>query len=231
MAYVPRNQSGPKVTEVQARRQQEMRTISFVKETYKMFAASLFAGALGAMIGVPFAASIWEMRLPLILLELGLLFGLTQMRDNVFLLYGFTFMTGITTAPLIAYTLYLPGGSGIVANAFLMTSFIFGAMSFYAIKTTHDFTNYTKPLMIALIGIIIFSFFNIAIFRSPFYVLLISGAVVLLFTVFVVYDTQKIIKGEYDTPVQAAVDLYLDFLNIFVALLRIFGMMGGDDDD
>ena len=73
---------------------------------------------------------------------------------------------------------------------------------------------YGKPLMIALFVIIGFSLVNLFL-GSPLLSIIISAAVVLLFSVLVVYDTQNIIRGAYETPIDGAIALYLDFLNIF----------------
>jgi len=206
--------------------------ISFVKETYKLFAASMMAGAVGAYVGVPMAGTIAAYFLPLFLLEIGLLIGLHFVKHkpgiNLVVMFSFVFMTGLMLAPLLAQTLGMSGGGVIIGNAFAMTSVIFGAMSFYAIKTTKDFTSYTKPLMIALFVIIGFSIVNIFL-GNPLFSIVISGAVVFLFSILVVYDTQNIMKGAYETPIDGAIALYLDFLNIFTALLHLFGVFGGDD--
>ncbi len=206
--------------------------ISFVKETYKLFAASMMAGAVGAYVGVPMAGTIAAYFLPLFLLEIGLLIGLHFVKHkpgiNLVVMFSFVFMTGLMLAPLLAQTLGMSGGGVIIGNAFAMTSVIFGAMSFYAIKTTKDFTSYTKPLMIALFVIIGFSIINIFL-GNPLFSIVISGAVVFLFSILVVYDTQNIMKGAYETPIDGAIALYLDFLNIFTALLHLFGVFGGDD--
>jgi modulator of FtsH protease len=101
-------------------------------------------------------------------------------------------------------------------------------MSFYAIKTIRDFTSYGKPLMIALFVIIGFSIINL-FFGNPLLHMIISGAVVMLFSVLVIYDTQNIMQGAYETPIDGAITLYLDFLNIFTALLQLFGIFGSDE--
>jgi len=206
--------------------------ISFVKETYKLFAASLMAGAVGAYIGVPLAASIHGMFLPLMLLEFALLFGLHFAKNkpgiNLIMMFAFTFMTGITTAPLLAYTLGMSGGAVIIGNAFAMTAVVFGAMSFYAIKTTKDFTTYTKPLMIALFVIVGFSILNIFL-GNPLLMVIISGGAVILFSFLVIFDTLNILNGNYETPIDGAIALYLDFLNIFISLLQLFGIFGNDE--
>ncbi|MCF6339782.1 MAG: Bax inhibitor-1/YccA family protein [Sulfurimonas sp.] len=206
--------------------------ISFVKETYKLFAASMMAGAVGAYVGVPIAGTISAYFIPLFILEIGLLIGLFFVKRkpgiNLVVMFSFVFMTGLMLAPLLAKTLGMSGGGAIIGNAFAMTSLIFGAMSFYAIKTTKDFSGYGKPLMIALVVIIIFSVINMFM-GSPLMSIIISGVVVLLFSILVVYDTQNIIKGAYETPIDGAIALYLDFLNIFTALLHLFGIFKGDD--
>lgn len=210
----------------------ETQIVSFVKETYKLFAASLMAGAVGAYVGVPMAGTIAANFFPLLILEIGLLIGLHFVKHkpgvNLAVMFGFVFMTGLMLAPLLSHTLGLNGGGTIVGNAFAMTSLVFGAMSFYAIKTTKDFSGYGKPLMIALVVIIAFSIINIFL-GNPLMAIAISGAVVLLFSILVVYDTQNIIKGAYETPIDGAIALYLDFLNIFTSLLHLLGIFGSDE--
>lgn len=210
----------------------EAQIVSFVKETYKLFAASMMAGAVGAYVGVPLTGTIQAMIWPLFFLEIGLLIGLQFVKNkpgiNLVVMFAFVFMTGITLAPLLSYTLGMNGGGTIVGNAFAMTSVVFGAMSFYAIKSTKDFTSYGKPLMIALFVIIGFSIINIFL-ANPMLHVIISGAVVILFSILVIYDTQNIMRGAYETPIDGAIALYLDFLNIFTALLQLFGIFGSDD--
>ncbi len=210
----------------------ETQIVTFVKETYKLFAASMMAGAVGAYVGIPIAETIQANFIWLFILEIGLLIGLQFVKHkpgiNLAVMFGFVFMTGITLAPLLARTLGMSGGGAIIGNAFAMTSVVFGAMSFFAIKTTQDFTSYGKPLMIALVVIIGFSILNIFL-GNPLLHVIISGAVVVLFSILVIYDTQNIIRGAYQTPIDGAIALYLDFLNIFTALLQLFGIFGNDD--
>lgn len=211
----------------------EAHIVSFVKETYKLFAASMMAGAVGAYVGVPMVATIATYMWPLFALEIGLLIGLHFVKHkpgiNLAVMFGFVFMTGLMFAPLLARTLGMNGGSTIIGNAFAMTSVVFGAMSFYAIKTTKDFTGYGKPLMIAMLVIVGFSILNIFL-GNPILHVAISGVVVILFSIMVIYDTQNIMNGSYETPIDGAIALYLDFLNIFTALLQLFGIFGNSDD-
>jgi len=65
--------------------------------------------------------------------------------------------------------------------------------------------------------------------QSPMMHIIITAGILLLFSIFTIYDTQNIANGAYDSPVDAAVSLYIDFLNMFTALLQLLGIFGGDD--
>ena len=192
----------------------------------------MMAGAVGAYVGVLLVATLVDNFFPLFILEVVLLIGFHVVKHkpciNLMVMFAFVFMTGLRLAPLLSRTLGMSGGGAIIGNAFAMTSVIFGAMSFYAIKTTKDFSGYGKPFMIARVVIIVFSVISIFM-GSPLMSILISGAVVVLFSILVTYDTQNIIKGLYETPIDGAIALYLDFLNIFTALLHLFGIFGSDE--
>ncbi len=232
MGLYDRDYAREKSSAFESATKSDSQIISFVKETYKLFAASMMAGAVGAYVGVPMAATIHAYFIPLFILEIGLLIGLHFVKHkpgiNLLVMFSFVFMTGLMLAPLLSRTLGMSGGATIIGNAFAMTSVVFGAMSFYAIKTTKDFSGYGKPLMIALFVIIGFSILNLFL-GNPMLHVAISGAVVILFSILVIYDTQNIMKGMYETPIDGAIALYLDFLNIFTALLQLFGIFGKDD--
>jgi modulator of FtsH protease len=85
-----------------------------------------------------------------------------------------------------------------------------------------------KMLFIGVIILIVASISNI-FFQSSLFQLAISSVAALIFSAFILYDTQQIIKGGFSTPIEAAIALYLDFLNLFIALLQIFGILSSDD--
>ena len=118
-----------------------------------------------------------------------------------------------------------------VARVFLITSATFGAMSIYGYTTKRDLTKLGSFLMMGLIGIIIASVVNIFLKSSMMY-FVISILGVLIFVGLTAYDTQKI-KNMYSASdtgelmgkkaVMGALTLYLDFINLFIMLLRLFG--------
>ncbi|MCF6173530.1 MAG: Bax inhibitor-1/YccA family protein [Campylobacteraceae bacterium] len=204
----------------------------FVKQTYQLFAASLLAASVGAYIGLGFAATIASMYFVFVILEFVFLFGLFAAKKkaglNLILLFGFTFLSGLTLAPLLTSILGLNGGGSIIANAFMLTTVAFGSLSVFAMNTKRDFSAMGKMLFVTLIIIVVASLINIFL-KSPITQLIIASVSSVLFSAFILYDTQKIIKGQYETPIEGAIALYLDFLNLFISLLQILGFMGSRD--
>ena len=80
-----------------------------------------------------------------------------------------------------------------------------------------------KMLFIALIVVLVCSLINIFLGSSMFQII-ISGASAILFSLYVAYDTQNILRGAYESPIDAAISLYLDFLNIFISILQLIGL-------
>jgi modulator of FtsH protease len=207
--------------------------VSFLKATYQLFAGSLLGATAGAYIGLDMAATISQWMLGLIVLEFALLFGVYATKSkpgiNLVMLFAFTFISGLTIAPLLASVFMLPGGAAIVAQAFLMTSVAFGGISMFALTTKKDYSGMGKMLFITLIVMIVASLLNF-FFQSPIMQLVIASVGAILFSAFILYDTQQIIKGNYSTPVEAAISLYLDFFNLFISLLQILAAFNSSDD-
>lgn len=135
-------------------------------------------------------------------------------------------MMGLSIAPIVAvYT------SMSVAKVFFMTAGTFGAMSLYGYTTKRDLTKWGSFLMMGLIGVIIAMVVNIFL-QSPALHFAISVIGVLVFVGLTAYDTQRI-KSMYAAAdgtavmtrkaIMGALQLYLDFVNMFLLLLMLFG--------
>ena len=137
-------------------------------------------------------------------------------------LHGFAALMGLSFATIfIVYT------SASIASAFLGAAILFGVMSAYGYFTKQSLDSVGKYLIVALIAIIITSIVNIFI-GSSLLQTLISAAAVVIFLGLTAYDTQKIREQlmESDGPaieVMGALTLYLDFINLFLSLLHLFG--------
>ncbi|WP_104743426.1 Bax inhibitor-1/YccA family protein [Helicobacter cinaedi] len=210
---------------------QDTALVKFVKTTYIFFGASLFFAFVGAMIGFYNLQLVFENRMLLFVAEIAALFGLMFSRSkpglNIAMLFIFTTLTGLVATPLVAMVA-AKAGAGAVAMAFAMTTIVFGVMSIFGIRTRKDLASMGKMLFIALIVVIACSLVNLLFLESSMFQVLISSAAVILFSMYVAYDTQNIIRGLYTSPVDAAISLYLDFYNIFMNLLALIGLSNRD---
>ncbi len=170
----------------------------------------------------------------LIILQLGLVFVISgmvnrlsgAMATGLFMLYSA--LTGLTLSSIfIAYTY------SSIASTFVVTAGMFGAMSVYGYTTKRDLSGFGSMLFMGLIGIVLASLVNIWL-KSPALMWAITYIGVLVFVGLTAYDTQKLkAMGERlnaddrdsfrKYAIVGALTLYLDFINLFLMLLRIFG--------
>lgn len=219
-------------TQIRAQ-EQEVSNVAFMKKTYQLLAASMIAAAAGAYATMPYAEAIMQYKWLIFGAELLILFfglGLSRGKPglNLAMLFLFTFLTGVSLVPLLAM-LIGAGNGAVIGNAFLMTAVLFGALSLFAINSKSDYSHWGKALFITLIVVIIAALINYFLLQSPIMHIVITVGVLLLFGIFTIYDTQNIANGAYESEVDAAVSLYLDFLNMFTAILQLLGIFGSDD--
>ena len=173
------------------------------------------------------AATMWI----LFAAELGLVIYLSARIDKLSsgtataLFYAYSILNGVALSPIfLIYT----GAS--IATTFAITAGTFGAMSIFGYVTRQDLTKFGSFLFMALLGLIVCIVVNMFMHNSTFE-LLISGAGVLIFVGLTAWDTQAIKRmcAEADPSMMGkvatmgALSLYLDFINLFIYLLRFFG--------
>ncbi len=144
----------------------------------------------------------------------------------LFMLYSA--LTGLTLASIFLVYTYSS-----IASTFFVTAGMFGAMSFWGYTTKRDLSKMGSILFMALIGLLLASLVNFWL-KSPALMWAITYIGVLVFVGLTAYDTQKLkaIGENIDTrdkenlrrySIMGALTLYLDFINLFLMLLRIFG--------
>ncbi|WQU97628.1 Bax inhibitor-1/YccA family protein [Helicobacter pylori] len=204
----------------------ESELVNFVKTTYKFFAGSLLLATVGALLGLMNFQAVVQYKWVFFIAEITAFFGLMFSKSkpglNLFMLFAFTSLSGVTLVPLLGMVI-AKAGLGAIWQALGMTTIVFGLMSVYALKTKNDLANMGKMLFIALIVVVVCSLINLFL-GSPMFQVVIAGASAVLFSLYIAYDTQNIVKGMYDSPIDAAVSLYLDFLNVFISILQIIGI-------
>jgi FtsH-binding integral membrane protein len=174
-----------------------------------------------------------KLTLTLCIVELGLVAWLClrvmkmspSRATSVFLAYSA--LNGITLAPLFfIYT------SESVASAFLVSSSMFGAMALYGYTTKKDLSSWGSFLFMGLIGVIIASVVSF-FWSSSAFIFAINIASVVVFTGLTAYDVNRIKamgaeyshmnSGQRNVAIIGALSLYLNFINLFITILRLFG--------
>ena len=200
-----------------------------------LFKLSVVTAADGSIIGMTGlgnalynSALMWIVMLAPLGVVVYMSFGIRKM-SAVKAQGAFWIFAALMGASLSSIFLVYTGAS--ITRVFFITAGTFGAMSIYGYTTKRDLTRLGSFLMMGLIGIIIASIVNIFMKSSMMY-FVISIIGVLIFVGLTAYDTQKI-KNMYlvsDTgevmgkkAVMGALTLYLDFINLFLMLLRLFG--------
>ena len=151
-----------------------------------------------------------------------------SMGTATFLFILYSILNGVTMS--LIFIIYTESS---IASTFFVTAGTFGAISIYGYATKKDLSSWGSILIMGLIGIIIASIVNIFMASETLY-WIISYAGVLIFVGLAAYDTQKIKKAILDPNVEVneslnkialmgALKLYLDFVNLFLHLLRIMG--------
>jgi FtsH-binding integral membrane protein len=142
------------------------------------------------------------------------------------LFYLYSAAVGVSLA-----SIFFVYSSQSIAEVFFITAGMFGATSLYGYTTKGDMTRWGSFAFMGLIGLIIASLVNMFLHSGPFQ-MLISVATVIVFTIMTAYDTQRIrnsysesygVESNAKLAIMGALSLYLDFINLFLAMLRLFG--------
>lgn len=224
------------ITLTQAR--QEASTI-FLAKVFNWMAIGLgltgVVAYLTASSGIAMQIVASPLLMVLVLAELGMVFYLSARVDKLQastatgLFVGYAVLNGVTLS-----TIFLAYTRSSIAGTFFITAGMFGAMAIYGLVTKRDLSGLGSFLFMGLIGILVASLVNM-FFQSSAMSWMISMIGVLVFTGLTAYDVQRIktigeqgimTQGEEMVrkgSIMGALALYLDFINLFLMMLRLFG--------
>ena len=213
----------------------ELSTNKVLRNTYALLGFSLIPTVIGALIGMSmnfgFAA---QSPILFFIITLGAMFGMFYLiRANrnsslgVVFLLGLTFLMGILLGPILQVAFSLSNGGQIVGLAAGGTATIFLVLSGIATTSKRDFSFMGKFLMIGLLLLILAMVVNI-FFQIPAMSLAISAIAVLIFSGFILYDVNRIVRGGETNYIMATLALYLNIYNLFVHLLHILMALMGN---
>jgi FtsH-binding integral membrane protein len=202
---------------------------TLVRRTYSL----VFVGVLFTVAGSMFALSqpsilnaVGQHPFISFLAVLAPLFLVMRAKDafpaNIALALLFTFGMGVYISPILF--IYGQQQPGLITQAAVTTIGAFAVLTGYAFISRRDFSAWGSFFVVGLWVVIGSSLLNIFFFRNPGFQVAIAGVTVLVFSGLLVFDTWRI-RNVYgpDEYVPAAISIYLDLLNLFLAILRIFG--------
>ena len=141
-------------------------------------------------------------------------------------LFAITGLLGLGLAPMLNH--YLAVNPSIVSTALGGTGVIFLGLSGYALTTRKDFSFMGGFLMVGLLVVLVAALANIFL-QMPVMGLVVSGAIVMLMSGYILYETSSIIHGGETNYIMATASLFISLLNMFQALMHLLGALGGDD--
>jgi modulator of FtsH protease len=150
-----------------------------------------------------------------------------QSASGVGLIFVITGLMGFGLGSILSMYLALPNGGQIIATAFAGTALIFLGLSGYALTSKTDFSFMGgflfAGMMVLMVAMIANIFLNI-----PALTLAISGAIILVMSGLILFDTSRIKNGAETNYIMATYGIYLSIFNIFIMLLQILGIMSDD---
>lgn len=213
--------------------QSEIARHSVLRNTYFLLSLTLLFSALTAGIAMKTHAAPLHWLIQLVGM-FGLLFLTMWLRDSVWgvvSIFAFTGFTGYTLGPVMnAYLTEFSNGSQLIFTSLGATGIIFVALSGYVLTTKKDFSFMGGFLFIAILGAILLSLAG-ALFHLPMMQIVMSGAFVVIFSGYILYNTSQILHNGETNYIMATISLYLDILNLFLSLLRILSYFAGNRND
>jgi len=207
-----------------------LETNKVLKNTYLLLSATLGFSALTAMFSM--SLNIGGM-MPLIMMIGAMVLGMFVLPKTanssaglgvIFLITG---MLGFAIGPMLNMYLGLSNGSQVVLTALGGTAAIFVGLSAYAVNSKKDFSFMRGMLIGGMITVFVLMLANIFL-QMPGFQLIISGAVIMLMSGFILMDTSRIVLGGETNYILATFGMYLSIFNIFIHLLAILGIMSED---
>jgi len=212
-----------------------VQTSSLIGKVMGLLAFSFLFAFIGTFVGfftIHGLATYWIVALGGLVVLFALQLLIQRPGINLFLLYLFTFLEGMSLAPLVSYYLYT--SSNILGEAFLITSLTSLALALYAWTTKRDFSGLGDYLFFGVILLLIASvvglFFG-SFFSTSIVGLVISVIGVAIFSGYILFYVQRA-KNMADTMPNAiglTVSLFITILNLFLYILRILAILQGGE--
>src|ERR671935_2973602 len=208
-----------------------------LRNTYMLLAATMVPTIIGAYIGMATASVVMAHPIMstfiMLAAVIGLQFGIAANRDSgvgVALLLLMTGLLGWWLGPILNFALEMRNGVQLVGYAAVGTGVIFFAMGALASTTKRDFSFMGKFLFVGMIALLAAMIANMFL-QIPALALTISTLVIVVFSLFLLYDLSRILRGGETNYIMAATGVYMSLFNIFANLLNLLLLLAGEREE
>ncbi|HEX7932800.1 MAG TPA: Bax inhibitor-1/YccA family protein [Paraburkholderia sp.] len=207
-----------------------------LRNTYWLLALSMIPTVLGAWVGLAtgftlFAATSPAMSLlAFFAIAFGFMFAIEKTKNSsagVFVLLGFTFFMGLMLSRILGFVLGFSNGPSLIMLAFGGTGVIFASMATIATVSKRDFSGLGKWLFMGVVVLLLASVANVFL-HLPALMLTVSVMAIVIFSAYMLFDVQRVVNGGETNYITATLAIYLDLYNVFVNLLALLGIFGGN---
>ncbi len=204
-------------------------TNKVLKNTYALLSITLIFSAITAFIGMQMQIG-QGVAMIATFGAIGILWFVLPRTANsaagIPTIFAFTGLIGLGMAPML--NMYLAINPSVVSTALGGTGVIFLGLSGYALTTRKDFSFMGGFLMVGLMVVFVAALANIFL-QMPIMSLMVSGAIVMLMSGLILYETSSIIHGGETNYIMATASLFLSIINLFQALLHLLSAFSGND--
>ena len=208
-----------------------LQTNKVIKNTYMLLSATLLFSAFTAMVSVLMHMPMWTYLVSVIgamLLGMFVLPKTANSSSGLGVIFLITGLMGFGLGAVLSMYLALPNGPQIVATSLGGTGIIFMGLSGYALTSKRDFSFMGgfvfAGMMVMMLAVVANIFMQI-----PALHLAIAAGFILLMSAYILFQTSQMINGGETNYIMATYGLYIAIFNIFISLLQILGVLGGED--
>jgi modulator of FtsH protease len=205
-----------------------------LRNTYLLLALTMVPTVIGAFIGMSTAGILIQhpiaSSLIVLVAVMGLQYAIAANRNSgagIALLLLMTGILGWFLGPLLSYALALRNGPALVGYAALGTGIVFAAMATVATTSKRDFSFMGKFLFVGMIALLVAMIANMFL-QIPALALTLSTLVIVVFSLFLLYDLNRIVRGGETNYIMATTGVYMSLFNIFANLLQLLIGLRGD---
>jgi modulator of FtsH protease len=205
-----------------------------LRNTYWLLALSMLPTVLGAWVGVATGAMATLGAGMSAIVFLGgafaFMFAIEKTKNSaagVPVLLAFTFFMGLMLSRMLSFVLGLANGPGLIMMAFAGTGLVFFGMAALSSVSKRDFSGLGKWLFVGVIVLLLAMVANMFL-QLPALMLTVSVLAIVIFSAYMLFDVQRVINGGETNYITATLAIYLDLYNVFVNLLALLGIFGGN---